>query len=106
MTTEQLIQKFTKIEKSQKLIRLKEMLGILKDGLPIFEDINMHLKNIWNDIQEDTLIMYYSTILKNAEYLENKKVTQYQEFMSKLREREEQEHIRDEKNLDDQLNNI
>jgi hypothetical protein len=46
MTTEQLIQKFTKIEKSQKLIRLKEMLGILKDGLPIFEDINMHLKNI------------------------------------------------------------
>jgi hypothetical protein len=50
--------------------------------------------------------MYYSTILKNAEYLENKKVTQYQEFMSKLREREEQEHIRDEKNLDDQLNNI
>lgn len=106
MTTEQLIQKFTKTEKSQKLIRLKEILGILKDGLPIFEDINIHLKNIWNDIQEDTLIKYYSIILKNAEYLENKKITQYQEFMSKLREREEQEHIRDEGSLENELNNI
>jgi hypothetical protein len=52
------------------------------------------------------LISYYSIILKNAEYLENKKVTQYQEFMEKLRKREEQEHLRDETNLDNDLNNI
>lgn len=106
MTTEQLIQNFQKIDKDQKILKLQEILNMLKDKLPIFEDMDIYLKNAWNQIEDSTLISYYSIILKNAEYLENKKVIQYQEFMEKLRKREEQEHLRDETNLDNDLNNI
>ncbi|MFZ2151252.1 MAG: hypothetical protein WAZ12_02705 [Candidatus Absconditicoccaceae bacterium] len=106
MTTEQLIQIFSKITKDEKILKLQEILNMLKDKLPIFEDMDVYLTNAGNQIEDSTLISYYSIILKNAEYLENKKVIQYQEFMEKLRKIEVQEHLRDDDNLDNDLNNI
>jgi hypothetical protein len=45
MTTEQLIQNFQKIDKDQKILKLQEILNMLKDKLPIFEDMDIYLKN-------------------------------------------------------------
>ncbi|MEI7558736.1 MAG: hypothetical protein WCJ45_08375 [bacterium] len=45
MTTEQLLQRFKKADKEQKLIKLQEIMKMLKDTLPMIEDIDTHLKN-------------------------------------------------------------
>ena len=106
MTTDQLIQKFQKIDKNQKILKLQETLNILKDKLPIFEDMVIHLQNSWNAIDESILISYYTIILKNAEYLENKQVTQYQKFMQKLRKEEEKQYEKDEIKIDNDFNEM
>ncbi len=106
MTTEQLLQRFKKADKEQKLIKLQEIMKMLKDTLPMIEDIDTHLKNTWTAIEESTLITYYSIIIKNAEYLENKKISEYEGFMKKLRDKETKAQEAEDNSLEHDLSSI
>lgn len=106
MTTEQLLQRFKKADKEQKLIKLQEIMKMLKDTLPMIEDIDTHLKNTWTAIEESTLITYYSIIIKNAEYLENKKISEYEGFMKKLRDKEAKAQEAEDNSLEHDLSSI
>ena len=106
MTTETLIKSFEKADKKQKLIKLQEILKMIQDKLPMFGDIDTHVKNAGNTIEDATLVSYYTIIIRNAEYLENQKVAQYKDFMDTLRKREQQEHANDEMDIDNDLTNV
>lgn len=106
MITENLIKNFQKIDKEQKIVKLQNILSIIKNTLPIFEDIAMHIQTAWNAIEDKTLVMYYTIILKNAEYLATNKIGEYKEFMQKLIQRENEDQSKNEINLDNELNAI
>jgi hypothetical protein len=106
MTTETLIKNFEKADKKEKLIKLQEMLNMIQDKLPMFGDIDTHIKNAGSEIEDATLISYYTIIIRNAEYLENQKVAQYKDFMDTLRKREQQAHDKDEMDIDNDLTNV
>lgn len=106
MTTEKLLQRFRAADKAQKLIKLQEMLRILKGRLPMFEDIDAHLKTAGDGIEEAALIAYYSVIIKTAEYLESKKISEYEGFMKQLKDKEAKVHEQEESSLEDDLSSI
>lgn len=75
--TKSAIQKFIWLSQPEKVVKLKAVLTIVQNALPMYWDISIQLATVGNNIAEDTLDMYYTMIMKNLESLQGDSLEQF-----------------------------
>lgn len=62
--------KFLWLSKTEKFIKVKSVLTIVKNALPMYNDIFLQVTALWDTIAEESLNIYYIMIMKNLESLQ------------------------------------
>lgn len=105
------IKNFEKLDKNNKIEKLKSMLDIIKGDWDLFDDLYNLIVWLWENISEELLISIYTMIEKAIENINSDKLKEdiwnldkIRKKLNKLKEMEELE--RKNENPDDLLNNL
>lgn len=100
--TKSAIQKFIWLSQPEKVVKLKAVLTIVQNALPMYWDISIQLATVGNNIAEDTLDMYYTMIMKNLENLQGDSLETFKEDLKSFKQslQKEVSNKKDQQDLD------
>jgi hypothetical protein len=73
------IQKFIWLSHQEKVVKLKSVVTVVQNALPMYWDIAIQLSTLGDKTTEDTLDMYYTMIMKNIENLQGDSLETFKE---------------------------
>lgn len=84
--TKSAIQKFIWLSHAEKVIKLKSVVTVVQNALPMYWDIAIQLSTLGDKVTEDTLDMYYTMIMKNIENLQGDSLEAFKEDLKSFKQ--------------------